>query len=229
MGPLQPSVPSEHKAAVFDQPGTLSVQLVTLETPKPQQGQVLVRLTYSGVCHSDLAVMMNTWNILPFPTQPGQVGGHEGVGEVAALGPGADTTGIKLGDRVGVKWIAETCASCESCFAGDDPLCDNYKISGYYTPGTFQQYVVSSAAYVTPIPQNVPSEIAAPLLCGGVTVYSALKKTGARPGDCVLIAGCSGGLGHLALQIGSRALGFRMLVGYKAVRKNYVTDNILGN
>ena len=84
----------------------------------------------------------------------------------------------------------------------------------YYYPGTFQQYAIAPARYATPIPDGVPSDLAAPLLCGGVTVYSALKKLieqGARPGDWVVIPGAGGGLGHLALQIGSRGMGFRML------------------
>ncbi|KIW36779.1 uncharacterized protein PV06_11065 [Exophiala oligosperma] len=97
------------------------------------------------------------------------------------------------------------------CISGDDVSCGGLKISGYYTPGTFQQYVLSKANYVTPIPEDLASEIAAPLLCGGVTVYSALKKSGAQPGDFVVIPGCSGGLGHLGLQLGSRVFGYRMI------------------
>jgi alcohol dehydrogenase, propanol-preferring len=84
----------------------------------------------------------------------------------------------------------------------------------YYYPGTFQQYAIAPATYATPIPDGVPSDLAAPLLCGGVTVYSALKKLidqGARAGDWVVIPGGGGGLGHLALQIGSRGMGFRMI------------------
>lgn len=213
MSSINTNIPAHHKAAIYDNPGNVSVKIQTIETPKPKQGEVLVRLTHSGVCHSDLGIMMNSWRILPFPTQQGQVGGHEGVGEIVAFGPGAESAGLKVGDRVGIKWIAETCGGCAPCFVGDDPSCEEFKISGYYTPGTFQQYVSSKASYVTPIPANLASELAAPLLCGGVTVYSALKKTGAQPGDSVVIPGCSGGLGHLALQIGSRALGFRMIVG----------------
>jgi len=82
---------------------------------------------------------------------------------------------------------------------------------GYYTPGTFQQYTLAPAHYVTPIPDGLPSDNAAPMLCGGLTVYSALKKSGAHPGDWVVIPGSGGGLGHLALQIGARGMGFRMI------------------
>ena len=97
------------------------------------------------------------------------------------------------------------------CLAGADANCTAAKISGYYTPGTFQQYALAPAHYVTPIPDGLPSDMAAPMLCGGVTVYSALLKSGAKPGDWVVIPGAGGGLGHLALQIGSRGMGFRMI------------------
>lgn len=85
------------------------------------------------------------------------------------------------------------------------------QISGYYTPGTFQQYVLGPAAYVTPIPEELDSANAAPLLCAGVTAYSALLRSQTKPGNWVVISGAGGGLGHLACQIGSRALGLRII------------------
>jgi len=207
-------VPSRHKALVYDSPGSISTKIEEVETPKPGVGEVLVNLTHSGVCHSDMGVMCNAWSWLPAPTQKGQVGGHEGVGAVAALGTGAESSGLKVGDRVGIKWLASVCGNCPPCLAGADACCTAAKISGYYYPGTFQQYAIAPAHYATPIPDGVPSDLAAPLLCGGVTVYAALKKLieeGVRPGDWVVIPGGGGGLGHLALQIGSRGMGFRMI------------------
>lgn len=85
------------------------------------------------------------------------------------------------------------------------------KISGYYTPGTFQQYVLGDASYVTPIPDGLDSANAAPLLCAGVTSYSALVRSQAKPGNWVVISGAGGGLGHLACQIGAKALGLRII------------------
>jgi len=79
-----------------------------------------------------------------------------------------------------------------SCLTGRDGCCVAGKISGFGTPGTFQQYVLAPANYVTPIPASLPSEMAAPILCGGVTVYSALKKSGAQPGDAVVVPGAGG-------------------------------------
>lgn len=133
------------------------------------------------------------------------------MGIIVALGAGAENLNVKVGDRVGIKWIASACGNCTSCLVGADTNCASKKISGYSTPGTFQQYALAPAHYVTPIPEGIPSGAAAPMLCGGVTVYSALAKSGARPGDWVVIPGAGGGLGHLALQIGSRGMGFRMI------------------
>ncbi|UPL03014.1 hypothetical protein LCI18_013948 [Fusarium solani-melongenae] len=172
-------LPETYKSLVYDKPGVISIAINEVPLPTPGTGEVLVKLTHSGVCHSDLGIMTNS------------VGGHEGVGAVVAFGPGAEASGLALGDRVGIKWMRS--------------------ISGYFTPGTFQQYTVSPANYVTPIPASLPSELAAPLLCGGLTTYSALKRCRAVPGDWVVVSGSGGGLGHLALQIGSRGMGFRMI------------------
>lgn len=79
--------------------------------------------THSGVCHSDMGVMECTWRNLPFPTQPGQVGGHEGVGIVHKMGPGNEQSQVKLGDRVGIKWVAYACQACPPCLEGRDGVC----------------------------------------------------------------------------------------------------------
>ena len=175
-----PSIPTHHKAVVFDNPGHVSTSIETVQTPSPGTGQVLINLTHSGVCNSDFGLMTNGWMNFP-PTPKGQVGGHEGVGTIVAFGPGTESSGLKLGDRVGIKWMVEVCGNCMACLSGLDAACSSGKISSIHVPGTFQQYVVSAANYVTPIPDGLSSEIAAPLLCGGVTVYSALKKCGAQP------------------------------------------------
>lgn len=78
--------------------------------------------THSGVCHSDYSLMMNKWKTFPYPTQAGQVGGHEGVGKVVAFGPGAESTGLKIGDRVGVKWVASCCGTCRMLYLFPIPL-----------------------------------------------------------------------------------------------------------
>lgn len=149
--------------------------------------------------------------MLPYPIQPGQVGGHEGIGTIASFGPGNDSSPLKIGDRVGIKWMASACGSCAPCYAGADIACPSGKVSGYYYPGTFQQYALAPAHYVTPIPEGLASDLAAPMLCGGLTVYSALRKCGAGPGEWVVIAGAGGGLGHLAVQMAAKGMGFRVI------------------
>jgi len=204
-------LPKKYKAVVYDEPGKVSTKVVDLDMPEPGPGEVLINLTHSGVCHSDFGIMTNGWKALPHPTQPNQVGGHEGVGKIVKMGPGTEKSDRKVGDRVGIKWISAICDSCPACLSGYDGVCFNQKVSGYYTPGTFQQYVTGPASYVTPIPESLPGDMAAPMLCAGVTVYSSLRKCGAESGNWVVLLGAGGGLGHLAVQIAARAMGFRVI------------------
>jgi alcohol dehydrogenase, propanol-preferring len=111
------------------------------------------------------------------------------------------------------------------CLSGHDASCQNIKVSGYYTPGTFQQYVVSAAHYVTPIPEGLDDKDAACHLCAGVTVYSALRKSSAKPGDTVAIIGAGGGLGHIAVQLASRAFNFRTIGIDAEEKKQLVLDS----
>lgn len=102
-------------------------------------------------------------------------------------------------------------SNVEPCQAGSDGLCFNQKISGYYTPGTFQQYVVGPANYVSPIPETLNSAEVAPMLCAGTTIYAALKRSDIRPGQWMVIVGAGGGLGHLGVQLASRGMGLRVI------------------
>ncbi|PGH02097.1 hypothetical protein AJ79_07734 [Helicocarpus griseus UAMH5409] len=218
-------VPKQAKAIVYDNPGTVSTKVVTVDVPEPGPGDVLINLTHSGVCHSDYGIMTNTWKGLPFPTQPGQVGGHEGVGKVVKLGAGAELSGIKVGDRVGIKWVSYACGSCEPCNEGAEGCCPKQRVSGYYSPGTFQQYLTGPASYVTPIPDDLPSDAAAPLLCAGLTIYSALKRSRAKPGNWVIISGAGGGLGHIGVQLASRGLGHRVIGIDHGSKKDIVLES----
>ena len=107
------TIPATHKAAVYDKPGQISIKVQEEKTPEPGPGEVLIQLTHSGVCHSDMSLMLNGWSILPRSTPAGQVGGHEGVGRVVKLGMGADAN-CKIGDRVGIKWLSSACGGCRA-------------------------------------------------------------------------------------------------------------------
>ena len=219
------AIPKTHKAAVYSEPGTNKIEIKEVETPKPGPGEVLVHLTHSGVCHSDYSIMMNAWDWLPAKTAPGQVGGHEGAGEIVELGEGV--TSLKLGERVGIKWIASACMKpeCPLCSEGSDQQCPETKISGFYYPGTFQQYVVAPARYATPIPNGVSSEEAAPIMCGGVTVFSGLRRAHLKPGQWVVVSGASGGLGHMAVQY-AKADGYKVIAVDHGSKKSIVVDKL---
>jgi len=125
---------------------------------------------------------------------------------------------------VGIKWVASACGACAACYEGADGVCFNQKVSGYYHPGTFQQYAIGPANYVTPIPEGLSSADAAPILCAGVTVYSALRKSEAKSGQWVVIAGAGGGLGHLATQIASKGMAMRVIGVDHGSKEKFVTD-----
>lgn len=119
--------------------------------------------------------------------------------------------------------MSAVCNTCPACLNGRDVSCATGKISGYYTPGTFQQYAVGPAAYVTPIPEGLDSGSAAPMLCAGVTVHAALQKADVKAGQFVVVMGAGGGLGHLACALASKGLGARV-IGIDHGSKKAVAD-----
>ncbi|KAJ3761196.1 mannitol-1-phosphate dehydrogenase MPDH1 [Lentinula raphanica] len=170
-------------------------------------GECLVKLDFSGACHSDLHAVLGDW---PVPPRLPLIGGHEGVGIVVAIGQNTAHSPVKLGDRVGIKWIASACLNCEQCRKGREQNCPHALFSGYNIDGTFQEYVVSYVNYVTPIPEGFPSDAASSVLCAGLTVYRAIKNSQTVPGDWIVIPGAGGGLGHLGVQY-ARVRGLRVI------------------
>lgn len=167
---------------------------------------MLVRVLFTGVCHSDLHALQGDW---PFPPKLPLIGGHEGAGVVVALGAGSQEY-VQIGDRVGIKWIADACLNCEYCRLSHEINCAQYKSSGYAVDGTFQQYVRHTARYLTKIPDALDLAQAASILCAGVTIYRALKEAHLEAGNWVVIPGSGGGLGHLGVQYALNA-GLRVI------------------
>ncbi len=171
----------------------------TYEPGPLNANEVEIAVTHCGICHSDVHLVDDDWGLSRYPLVPG----HEVVGTVAAVG--ADVKGFPAGQRVGLGWQCGSCGVCALCKAGNEHLCGKSEATAVWHHGGFASRVRSDARFVIPIPEALASETAAPLLCGGVTVFSPLHRLGAGPGTRVGVVGI-GGLGHLALQF-ARALG----------------------
>ena len=189
-------------AAVVHQLGAgLTVEDVPV--PQPGPGQALVKLISSGVCHTDLHAVQGDWPVKPTPPF---IPGHEGVGEVVALGEGV--TDLAVGQLVGNAWLWSACGTCQYCRTGWETLCEQQQNGGYSVDGSFGEYMLVDSRFAARIPDGVDLIEVAPILCAGVTVYKGLKMTEARPGQWVVISGI-GGLGHIAVQY-ARAMGLRV-------------------
>ncbi|KAG7663652.1 uncharacterized protein J8A68_002901 [[Candida] subhashii] len=198
------NIPETQKAVVFETHGG---PLLYKDVPVPEPGpnDLLLRMKYSGVCHSDLHAWKGDWTL---PTKLPLIGGHEGVGEVVAMGDNVE--GWNIGDHAGIKWLYSTCLTCEYCESTDEQCCGKQVISGYTHDGTFQQYATADAIQAARIPQGVDLASVAPILCAGVTAYKALKTAERKAGEWVCVSGAGGGLGSLAIQY-AKAMGFRVV------------------
>lgn len=174
----------------FDRP----LELIEIPTPEPGEGQVLVRIEASGLCHTDIHAARGDWPVKPVPPF---VPGHEGVGIIERLGAGVAQHAV--GDRVAIPWLGHACGTCEYCITGWETLCESQLNTGYAVDGGHAEFAVADARYVVAVPAGIDPAEAAPLTCAGVTTYKAVKVGGVTPGDRVAIFGI-GGLGHLAQQ-----------------------------
>ena len=175
-------------------------ELVERDIPEPGPGQVRVKVEACGVCRSDVFVKEGLWPGLQYPRVPG----HEIAGRLDALGAGV--TARKIGDRVGVGWHGGHDFVCDECRRGDFAMCVNRKVTGIDFDGGYAEYMIAPAAALAAIPDELPAEEAGPLMCAGITVFDALRNSGARVGDVIAVHGL-GGLGHLGVQY-ARQMGF---------------------
>ena len=173
---------------------TRPLRLVERAVPEPGAGEIRIRVSACGVCRTDLHVVEGD---LP-PHRPTVVPGHEVVGRVDALGPGC--TRVRLGDRVGVAWLAHTCGSCVYCLRGAENLCPRARFTGWDVDGGYAELLVAEEAYVYELPDGIEDAAAAPLLCAGIIGYRALRRAELPPGGRLGLYGF-GGSAHLTAQV----------------------------
>lgn len=170
------------------------LQAEELHIPRPMKGQVRVRVLACGVCHTDLHIIEGDIHPPALPITPG----HQVVGIIDALGRGV--SGLKIGDRVGIPWLYNTCTTCEFCLRGEENLCPQAQFTGFHTDGGFSEYMLADARYVLSIPTSFSHEQAAPLLCAGIIGYRSLMKADVKPGEKLGLVGF-GASAHLAIQL----------------------------
>ncbi|GIX41746.1 MAG: alcohol dehydrogenase [Leptospiraceae bacterium] len=170
-------------------------QLERYEYDKPElkDNEVEVKITHCGICHSDIHLIDNDWGISKYPLIPG----HEIIGIVENTGK--NVKHLKKGMRVGIGWQADSCGYCEYCLSGQEQLCSRNQPTCIGRPGGFAHAIIVNSKFAIPLPDELESENAAPLLCAGITVYNPLRIYGVKPYMKVGVIGI-GGLGHLALQ-----------------------------
>lgn len=176
----------------------------SFEVEPPKVHNCLIKVLACGICHSDLHMIDNDWGFSSYPLVPG----HEVIGEVVEIGP--QVTHLKAGDRVGVGWQRSSCLQCRDCLRGNENLCDANQGLIVTGPGGFANYLMIDSRFAFPIPKGIDSQVAGPLLCGGITVYAGLRNAGMSSGQEIGIIGI-GGLGHMAVQF-AKKLGNRVTV-----------------
>ncbi|KAM0194256.1 hypothetical protein ACHAPA_005062 [Fusarium lateritium] len=199
-----PQIPEQQWAQIFEKTnGPIEYKQIPVQKPGPDE--VLVNVKFSGVCHTDLHAWQGDW---PLDTKLPLVGGHEGAGVVVSRGELVKD--VKIGEKVGIKWLNGSCLSCSYCQNADESLCAEALLSGYTVDGSFQQYAIAKAIHVARIPEECDLEAISPILCAGITVYKGIKESGVRAGQSLAIVGAGGGLGSIAVQY-AKAMGIHAI------------------
>jgi len=192
----------------------------TIERREPGPHDVLIEILFCGVCHSDLHQARGEWGNSIYPMVPG----HEIVGRVRLVG--AEVVRWKAGDLVGVGCFVDSCRSCSACEEGEEQYCAEGMTLTYnglerdgetLAQGGYSSQITVNQDYVLRIPEGIPLERAAPLLCAGITCYSPLRHYGLKAGDALAVVGL-GGLGHMAVKLGA-AMGARVSVLSHSAKK----------
>lgn len=194
-------------------------KVTEIERRDPREDDVVIKIEAAGICHSDIHTIHNEWGEAHFPLAVG----HEIAGTVEAVG--SAVTKFKVGDRVGVGCLVNSCGECEQCVAGFENNCLNGSVGTYnskdvdgtITQGGYAQKVTVNERFVLRIPDALDFDVAAPLLCAGITTYSPLARWDVKPGMKVAVMGL-GGLGHMGVQIAA-AMGAEVTVLSRSLKK----------
>ena len=185
------------KACVLQAPARIETNplaFADVPAPTPANGEVLVRVSYCGVCRTDLHVIEGELVPQKSPVIPG----HQVIGVVEKLGAGARR--FPLGVRVGIAWLHHTDGTCEFCRSGAENLCDHPTFTGYSVDGGYAEYAVAPEDFIYAIPEQFPDEQAAPLLCAGIIGFRSLRLSGIKPGGKLGFYGF-GAAAHVAIQV----------------------------
>lgn len=177
-------------------------EAVTIERRALRENDIRIDIAFAGICHSDIHQVREEWGTAVFPMVPG----HEIAGVVSEIGSGV--TRHRVGDRVGVGCMVDSCGECGQCRAGHENFCEVKTVwtyndaypDGEIAQGGYSQQIIVAEDFALRIPDSIELDAAAPLLCAGVTVFTPLKRWGAGPGKTVAVVGM-GGLGHMAVKI----------------------------
>ncbi|MEY9857726.1 putative zinc-type alcohol dehydrogenase-like protein [Catenulispora sp. GAS73] len=198
---------------------TAPLQPLTIERREVGPRDVRIDIKYTGICHSDIHEVRGEWGEAHYPLAPG----HEITGVVSAVG--GEVTRFAVGDRVGVGCLVDSCGKCDACVRGQEQFCSvkavwtygDTDFDGAVTQGGYSTQIVVTERFVLHVPDALPLDTAAPLMCAGVTTYAPLRRWGAGPGKKVAVVGL-GGLGHVAVKI-ARALGAEVTVLSQSLSK----------
>jgi propanol-preferring alcohol dehydrogenase len=172
--------------------GSVPLDFAEVPDPQPARGEILIRIAACGVCHTELDEIEGR---MPPPRLP-VIPGHQVIGTVAALGPGA--LRLSVGDRVGVAWIASSCGTCPACRAGNENLCPSFAATGRDINGGYAELMTVNEGFAHPIPPVFTDTEAAPLLCAGAIGYRSLRLSGLTDGEPLGLMGF-GASAHLVL------------------------------
>ena len=170
------------------------LKIEEIAIPQINENEVLIKINACGICHTDLHIIEGELPPVKMPIIPG----HQIIGVVEKIG--SKVTKFKVGDKIGVPWLYSTCGKCEFCVRGKENLCNNAKFTGYHVNGGFTEYAKVSEDFAYHLPENLPDLNIAPLLCGGVIGYRALKLSEIKPGERLGLYGF-GASAHIVIQI----------------------------